>query len=63
MEYFLKRRVFQGGTVYIAGNPVVIEDWRALKQKKQISNDKERRERGAKVDIPVLRDTCNLLRT
>ena len=30
MEYFLKRRVFEGGTVYIAGYPVVVKDWGAL---------------------------------
>jgi hypothetical protein len=30
MEYFLKRRVFEGGTVYIARYPVVVEDWGAL---------------------------------
>lgn len=29
MEYFLKRRVFEGGTVYIARYPVVVEDWGA----------------------------------
>lgn len=32
MEYFLKRRIFEGGTVYIAGYPVVVEDWGALEQ-------------------------------
>jgi len=29
MEYFLKRRVFEGSTVYIACYPVVVEDWGA----------------------------------
>ncbi len=32
MEYSLKRRVFEGGTVYITGYPVVVEDWGALTQ-------------------------------
>ena len=46
MEYFLKGRVFEGGTVYIASYPVVVEDWGGLEQKNQISNDQECRERG-----------------
>jgi len=62
MEYFLEWRVFKGGTVYIARYPVVIEDWGALEQKNQIS-DQERQGKGVKVGIPVLRGTCNLLRT
>ncbi len=39
MKYFLKRRVFEGGTVYITGYPVVIENWGTLEQWNQISND------------------------
>lgn len=46
MEYFLKRCVFEGSTIYVARYPVVIENWGALEQKNQISNDQERWERG-----------------
>jgi hypothetical protein len=35
MEYFLKRRVFEGGTVYIAGYPVIVENRRTLGQGQQ----------------------------
>ncbi len=31
MKYFLKRRVFEGGTVYIAGYPVIVKDGGGLK--------------------------------
>jgi hypothetical protein len=30
MEYGLKRRIFEGGTVYVTGYPVVVEDGRTL---------------------------------
>jgi hypothetical protein len=63
MKYFLKRRVFEGGTVYITGDPVVIENWGTLEKSNQMSNDQERMGKGVKVDIPILRGTCNLLRT
>ena len=42
MKYFLKRRVFEGGTVYITGDPVVIENWGTLEKWNQMRNAWER---------------------
>jgi hypothetical protein len=58
MEYGLKRRIFEGGTVYVTSYPVVVKDGRTLG-----ATISKKSQSGREEEAPVRHGTCNLRHT